>query len=159
MPTLRLKTKLVFAITAMVVAIVATLSTLYIMELVHQRIQEAYDVSHNIGLQLYSVSKGAFQLDLSGTKVDTNDPIQVKLAWQEALQTDWEINALLESAYGDSKLVYDVAIVDTKGVAILHTSASFFYWESGTGCAPRLCSSFAPTPGSANRFEQYMDRL
>ena len=65
MPALRLKTKLVFAITAMVVVIVATLSALYISEVVRQRIQEAYDVSHNIGQQLYSVSKGAFSVDLS----------------------------------------------------------------------------------------------
>ena len=42
MPALSLKTKLVFAITAMVVAIVATLSTLYISEVVRQRIQEVY---------------------------------------------------------------------------------------------------------------------
>ena len=122
MPALRLKTKLVFAITAMVVAIVATLSALYISEVVRQRIQEAADVSHNIGLQLYSVSKGAFQTDLGSTKVDPNDPLQVELAWQEILQTDSVINALLESAYGDSKLIYDATIVDAKGVAILHTS-------------------------------------
>jgi signal transduction histidine kinase len=123
MPTLRLKTKLVFAITGMVVAIVATLSTLYITEVVHQRIQEAYEVSHNIGLQLYSVSKGAFSVDLSGTKVDPNDPAQVELAWQEILQTDWEVNALLESVSGDSRLIYDAAIVDAKGKAVLHTNA------------------------------------
>jgi signal transduction histidine kinase len=123
MPTLRLKTKLVFAITAMVVAIVATLSTLYITELVHQRIQEAYEVSHNIGLQLYSVSKGAFSVDLTSTKMDPNDPAQVELAWQEVLQTDWEINALLDSVSGDTRLIYDAAIVDAKGKAVLHTSA------------------------------------
>ena len=122
MPALRLKTKLVFAITAMVVVIVATLSALYISEVVRQRIQEAADVSTNIGLQLYSVSKGAFQVDLTSTKVDPNDPLQVELAWQEVLQTDWVINALLESATGDSKLIYDAAIVDSKGVAVLHTN-------------------------------------
>ncbi len=43
MPALRLKTKLVFAITAMVVVIVATLCALYISEVVHQRIHEVYD--------------------------------------------------------------------------------------------------------------------
>jgi signal transduction histidine kinase len=123
MPTLRLKTKLVFAITGMVVAIVATLSTLYITEFVHQRIQEAYEVSHNIGLQLYSVSKGAFAVDLSSTKLDPNDPAQVELAWQEILQTDWEINALLDSVSGDTRLIYDAAIVDARGKAVLHTNA------------------------------------
>ena len=41
MPALRLKTKLVFAITAMVLAIVATLSTVYVTQVVRQRIHEA----------------------------------------------------------------------------------------------------------------------
>jgi signal transduction histidine kinase len=73
-------------------------------------------------LQLYSVSKGAFSVDLNSTKMDPNDPAQVELAWQEILQTDWEVNALLDSVYGDSRLIYDAAIVDAKGKAVLHTS-------------------------------------
>jgi PAS domain S-box-containing protein len=122
MPALRLKTKLVFAITAMVVVIVSVLAALYISEVVRQRIQEAADVSHNIGLQIYSVSRGAFEADLSSSKVDLNDPAQIEQAWQEMLQTDWVVNALLDSAQGDAKLIYDAAVVDTKGIAILHTS-------------------------------------
>jgi signal transduction histidine kinase len=122
MPALRLKTKLVIAITLMVAAIVVTLSTVYITEVVHQRIQEAYDVSHNIAIQIYSVSKGAFAVDLNSSKIDLNNPKQIEEVWQEILQTDWSVNALLESASGDSSLIYDAAIVDAKGVAILHTS-------------------------------------
>jgi len=120
MPALSLKTKLVIAITAMVVAIVALLSTLYITELVHQRIQEAYDVSHNISLQLYAVSHDAFLVDLGSSKVDQNDPRQLEEVWQEILQTDWVVNSLVDSVSSDP-LIYDAAIVDTKGVAILHT--------------------------------------
>ncbi len=124
MPALRLKTKLVFAITLMVVAIVAVLATLYISEVVQQRLQEASDISHNIGLELISVARGAFQVDLTSSKIDLNDPKQVEQAWQEVLQTDWVVNALLESALGDSRLIYDAAITDTKGQTILHTSPS-----------------------------------
>jgi PAS domain S-box-containing protein len=123
MPALRLKTKLVFAITTMVVAIVATLAALYVAEVVRQRIQEAADVSHNIGRQLYSVSRGAFTVDLRSYKVDLNDPAKVEQVWEDVLQTDWVVNALLDSVSGDSKLIYDAAIVDTKGVAILHTNS------------------------------------
>jgi len=123
MPALRLKTKLVFAITAMVVVIVATLAALYVAEVVRQRIQEAADVSHNIGRELYSVSRGAFSIDLRSYKVDLNDPAQVEQVWEEVLQTDWVVNNLLDSVSGDSKLIYDAALVDTKGVAILHTNS------------------------------------
>src|SRR5262249_38292781 len=125
MPALRLKTKLVFAITAMVVVIVSALAALYISEVVRQRTQEAYDLSHNIALQLYSVSRGAFEVDLRSSKLNLNDPAQIEQAWQEVLQTDWVVNALLESVQGDSKLIYDAAIVDTKGLAILHTTPTF----------------------------------
>src|SRR5438270_9150068 len=125
MPAVRLKTKLVIAITLMVVAIVATLATLYISEVVHQRVQEASDVSHNVGLQLLSVARGAFQVDLSNSKIDLNDPKQVETAWQEMLQTDWVVNSLLESALGDSRLIYDAAITDANGLAVLHTNQAF----------------------------------
>ncbi|MGC2697202.1 MAG: ATP-binding protein [Candidatus Angelobacter sp.] len=122
MPALRLKTKLVFAITAMVVAIVATLSTVYVYEVVHQRMQQAAEISRNIARQLYSVARGSFQVDLNSTRIDLNDPIQVEQEWQELLQSDPVVNYLLESATGDSRLIYDAAIVDTKGVAFLHTN-------------------------------------
>jgi len=78
MPALSLKTKLVFAITAMVVAIVATLATVYISEVVHQRIHEIYQVADVIKLHVFAVSKPALGVDLSSTKVDLNDPIQFR---------------------------------------------------------------------------------
>src|SRR5437016_5497721 len=124
MLALRLKTKLVFAITLMVVAIVAMLATFYISEVVQQRLQEASDLSHNIALQLFAVSNGAFQVDLSSSKVDPNDLKQVESKWQEVLQTDWVVNALLEHVIGDSHLIYDAAITDTKGQTILHTNST-----------------------------------
>src|SRR3984885_4491391 len=122
MPFLSLKTKLVLAITAMVVVFVATLSTLYISQVVRQRIQDTADVSRTIGTHLYVVSKSTFDTDFSSTKIDSRNPIKVEEAWQEILQGDNVINSLLDSASGASRLVYDASIVDAKGVAILHTN-------------------------------------
>jgi len=122
MPALRLKTKLVFAITAMVVAIVATLSTLYISEVVHQRIHEVYQVADVIKLHVFAVSKPALGVDLSSSKVDLNDPKQVEAAVQELLQYDTGIAALLESVTGDSPNILDACIVDANGLALLHTN-------------------------------------
>ena len=59
MPALRLKAKLVFAITGMVVAIVATLAALYIFEVVHQHIQDAYTTSSVLGHEIFAVSRDA----------------------------------------------------------------------------------------------------
>ena len=122
MPALSLKTKLVFAITAMVVAIVATLATLYISEVVRQRIHEVYTVADVIKLHVFAVSKPAMGVDLSSSKIDLNDPKQVEAAVQELLQYDTGITALLESVTGDSPNILDVSIVDADGLALLHTN-------------------------------------
>lgn len=126
MPALRLKTKLVFAITGMVVAIVAVLAAFYVSEVVHQRIQEAYNSSWLIGHQVFSVARGALEADLSSTKVNMTDPAQVAAAIEEVLQTDYELNALLDSVVGDSPTIYDAAITDVRGQALLHTNAAYF---------------------------------
>ncbi len=112
MPGLRLKTKLVFAITAMVVAIVAALSTLYVSEVVHQRIQQAYNDGDFIAHEIFSVARDALESDLSDRRIDLNDPTQVESAVEETLQTDAGVNSLLESIVGYSPNIYDAAITN-----------------------------------------------
>src|SRR5437762_8446003 len=73
MPTLRLKIKLVFAITGMVLAIVATISTLYISEVVHQRVQQTASDGEVIANEIYTVARNTLETDLSNTRVDLND--------------------------------------------------------------------------------------
>jgi PAS domain S-box-containing protein len=132
MPALRLKTKLVIAITGMVVAIVATLSTLYISEVVQQRIQQVYAVAEVLRDQIFAVSKPAFDVDLSGTRIDMNDPKQVEDAVQDLLQSDTGITSLLESVNAQPNIL-DASIVDAKGLALLHTTAGL----QGTIISPR----------------------
>ncbi|HLY99187.1 MAG TPA: ATP-binding protein [Candidatus Angelobacter sp.] len=125
MPALRLKTKLVFAITAMVVAIVATLATVYISEVVHQRMQESYSDSDFIAHQIFSMARDALETDLSSTHIDLSNPKQVEDAAEEILQSDSGVNSLLESVVGYSPTIYDAAITDIQGRALLHTNEAF----------------------------------
>jgi signal transduction histidine kinase len=122
MPALRLKTKLVFAVTGMVVAIVATLATFYVFEVVHQHIQDAYDTSQFIVQEIFAVAKDALESDLTSSRINLNNPKEVASAMEEILQTDSELNALLDSVQGDTQTVYDAAIVETSGRAWLHTT-------------------------------------
>jgi PAS domain S-box-containing protein len=122
MPALRLKTKLVFAITLMVVVIVATLAALYISEVVHQRIQETYDVAYLVGNQIFAVARPSLEVDLRSTRVDLNDPKQVDAAVQNELQTDLSLNYLLDSVLGYSLSIQDVSIASAGGQALLHTN-------------------------------------
>jgi signal transduction histidine kinase len=126
MPALRLKTKLVIAITGMVAVIVATISGFYVAEVVRQRIFEAYNASSLIEHQIFSVARGALEADLSNTKIDLDNPAQVAAETEELLQTDYELNALLDSVVGDSPTIYDAAITDVRGQALLHTNSAYF---------------------------------
>ncbi|HEY6306781.1 MAG TPA: ATP-binding protein [Candidatus Angelobacter sp.] len=133
MPALRLRAKLVFAITGMVVAIVATLAALYIFEVVHQHIQDAFTTSSFIGNEIYAVSREALQTDLGSYRINLNNPKEVATAEEEILQTDSDLNALLDSVQGDTQTIYDAAIVDASGRALLHTNPDLL----GKTLAPR----------------------
>lgn len=125
MPALRLKAKLVIAITAMVVAIVATLSTLYVFEVVHRQMNEALADAEFVARQIYQVSRATLETDLTSTKINLDDPKQVEDAIEEALQEDAGVNALLESIVGDSIIIQYAAITGIDGRALVHTSPSF----------------------------------
>ena len=127
MPTLRLKTKLVIAITGMVLVIVATLSTLYLSEVVKLRMQETLDDGKFIAQEIFEVAKEPLEIDLSNTKVDLDDPKQVEDAIEEVLQTDSGVNSLLDSvvSYSPTVLpVQDASIIGIDGRALVHTSPS-----------------------------------
>jgi len=122
MPALSLKTKLVFAFTTIVVAIVAILATLYISEVVQQRIREVSSIADVIKFHIFAVAKPALGVDLSSTKIDLNDPEKVEAALQDLLQSDTVVLSLLDSVTGDSPNILDASIVDTHGLALLHTN-------------------------------------
>ena len=122
--TLRLKIKLVIAITAMVVAIVITLSTLYISQVVRQRIRQTSEDGRFVAWEIYQVARDPLQVDLSNARIDVDDPKQVEQAVEEVLQTDAGLNSLLDSVLGYSNPVYDAAITNPEGRALLHTLPS-----------------------------------
>jgi signal transduction histidine kinase len=126
MPALRLKTKLVAAITGLVAVIVTALAGFYIAEVVHQRIQEAYNSAELVQQQIFAVAHGALEADLTSTKIDLSNPAQVNAAIEEVLQTDYELNSLLDAAVGNSPTFYDAAIADARGLALLHTNPTYF---------------------------------
>lgn len=122
MPALRLRTKLVFAFTAMVVVIVSVLAALYISEIVRQRIKETYDVADLVDHQIYAVAKPSLEVDLSSTRIDLNDTRKVDEAVQNELETDASLNSLLDSVLGQWPAIQDVSISSANGQALLHTN-------------------------------------
>jgi signal transduction histidine kinase len=121
MGRIRLKAKLVLAISGMVVALVAMFSYLYVSHLVRQRTAEAYDGAAFVAKQIRESAREASQADPSSTFAETRDPKQVQAVLNEALQSDPGLTVLLQSIVGYSQTIYDAAIADVAGRAIVHT--------------------------------------
>jgi signal transduction histidine kinase len=120
---LRRKTIIVLVITLMVTVMVSAFSYLYISQILRLRIAGAYETATSLTHQLAYAAGNAVP-DFSSTSVDTNDPAAVSRALADYVQTDVDLNNLLQSDPGDWRFVYDVAIVDTAGKALLHSNAN-----------------------------------
>jgi PAS domain S-box-containing protein len=119
---MRRKTKIVLAITFMVVVMVSAFSYLYVSQVLRQRLKNAGDIAQLLAQQIvYSASNAVF--DLSSTKVDTDNSKSVRKAIEGYLTTDQNLNDLLDSSVGNVPIVYDAAILDLDGRALLHSNA------------------------------------
>jgi len=124
MARIKLKTKLVLAIIGMVFALVAMFSYLYVSHLVRQRTTEAYDGAAFVAKQIRESAREASQVDLRSTFAETGDPTQVGAVLDKALQNDPGLSMLLQSIVGYSQTIYDAAITDVNGRAIIHTDSA-----------------------------------
>jgi len=120
---MRLKTKLVIAISLMVAAIVVTLSTIHVAQLVRKVINDGVDEGDEAVHQIIHLSRDALEVDLSSTRIDPNNAAQVNEFIEESLQTDPGLNALMESLIGYSPIISDAAVVGPDGRAIVHSEA------------------------------------
>ena len=118
---MRRKTQIVLAITLMTAALVTAFSYLYISELLRQRVTTARESAAQISSNLAYLAATAAP-DLSSTRVDTKDQQATRRALSYYLSTDRDLNTFLESVVGTWPMVYDAAIVDLDGKAILHTN-------------------------------------
>jgi len=115
----RLKTKLVLAISGIVVAVVATFSTIYLTRIVRQALEKADANAGFVGQEVFDLTREALQVDLSN--VDVNNPEAMRLALQQALARNSGLNTLLQSVIGYSPTIQDISIVDADGYALLRT--------------------------------------
>ena len=112
---------IVFVITMLFTALVVVFSWFYLSQFLRQRLLWADETASQLTNQLeYAASKAV--PDLTSTRVDTADPKAMRLAIKDYLQTDPNLNSMLESVVGNSRIIYDAAIIDPNGVAILDTN-------------------------------------
>ena len=114
---------IVFVITTLFTALVVGFSWIYLSQLLRQRLLWADETASQLTNQLeYAASKAV--PDLTSTRVDTANPKAMRAAITYYLQTDTNLNDMLEAVVGNSRIIYDAAILDPNGVAILDTNPS-----------------------------------
>jgi PAS domain S-box-containing protein len=118
---MRLKTKLVLAITGLVFLVVCTLSWIFLGQLLRQRMSQAYSANDMVAHQILFATRGALETNIHGPRVDPNDPQSVRAAAAQALRSDPALTALMDSAIRYSPTVFDVSIADSEGRALLST--------------------------------------
>jgi signal transduction histidine kinase len=115
------KAIIVLAITTLITALVFGFSWVYLSQLLRQRLLWADETASMLTRQLEYTASNAVP-DLTSTRVDTSNPKALRAAIATALETDTNLNDMLESVVGNSEIIYDAAIVDPEGVAILDTN-------------------------------------
>jgi PAS domain S-box-containing protein len=111
---------IVLAITTLFTALVVGFSWVYLSQLLRQRLLWADETASQLTNELeYAASKAV--PDLTSTRVATENPRAMRAAITSYLQTDANLNDMLESVVDYSRIIYDAAIIDPNGVAILDT--------------------------------------
>jgi signal transduction histidine kinase len=118
---LRLKTKLVLAITGLVFLVVCTLSWIFLGQLLRQRMSQAYSANDMVAHQILFATRRATETNIRSSRLDPTDPTSVRAATAQALRSDPALTALMNSAIRYSPTVFDVAIADSEGRALLST--------------------------------------
>ena len=124
MGRLRLKTKLVLAITGMVFVLVVLFSYVYISHRLRQSTTEAYSRADFVAKEIEDSARRATQVDLRKLEVDVENPALLQAALERRLQEDDGLNTLLQSILAYSYAIYDAGITDATGRAIVHTDTS-----------------------------------
>lgn len=118
---MRLKTKLVLAITALVLLISGLLSMVYVSQLLHTAVDQSYQTNHMVAEQVLLALQNALKTGLQGKTVDPKHPEQLRELARDAIRQDQALRSLLDSVNRYSLTGFDVNIADNLGHIIVST--------------------------------------
>jgi signal transduction histidine kinase len=119
---MRLKTKLVLAITLLVFLIGGLLSLVYVSELLHAAVQQSYDTNKMVANQVRFALQNALEAGLKDRQVDPNNPAQLRNLEAEAVRDNAPLQAVVDSVNRYSLTVYDINIGDKQSATLLSTN-------------------------------------
>lgn len=118
---MRLKIKLVFAVTAMVFAVVVMLSAIYLAQLMSERIEQTYEHNDIIAHQVLLATRSALERGMVNYPLAAKDPATLRAAIVTVLHNDVTLQQVLNSVIRYSPTIYDVTIADDNGKALVST--------------------------------------
>jgi signal transduction histidine kinase len=119
---MRLKTKLVLAITILVFLIAGILSLVYVTQLLQSAVQQTYDTNRMVADQIQYALRNALESGLKDQTVDPNNPAQLRNLEAEAVRKNASLQAVMESVNLYSLTVYDINIGDAQSNTLLSTN-------------------------------------
>ncbi len=118
---MRIRLKLVLAITGMVSAMVILLSALYLSQLLSERIQQSYRHTDIAALQVMLAARAAIEHGMAHVTLPPNNPDALNEAVTRALQQDAALHLMLSSFIRYEPTIYDINIAGSNGTILLST--------------------------------------
>lgn len=119
---MRLKTKLVLAITGLVFLLAGILSLVYVSQLVHAAVQQSYDGNKMVADEVRFAVQDALENGLKGVTVDPDNPGQLHDLEVTAIRNSAALKAVMDSVNRYSLTVYDINIGDAQHHTLVSTN-------------------------------------
>jgi signal transduction histidine kinase len=119
---MRLKTKLVLAITSLVLLISGLLSLVYVTQLLNAAVTQSYEANRMVANQVRLASEKALETGLKDRKVDPNNPAELRDLAATAIRDNESLKAVVDSVNRYSLNVYDINICDSQSRTLVSTN-------------------------------------
>ena len=119
---MRLKTKLVLAITSLVFLISVLVSLVYVGQLLNAAVKQSYEANYTVANQVRFTLQRALESGLANQTVNPNDPQQLRNLVATTLRSSDALHQLLESVNRYSLSVYDINVADQNGNTLISTN-------------------------------------
>ncbi|MBV9670954.1 MAG: hypothetical protein JOZ43_08375, partial [Acidobacteriales bacterium] len=121
---LRLKTKLVLAITTLVCALVISLSVISVRQLLQMSLDDAAHTGESVAQEVFFASRNELEKAFATTQTGITTDDQMRAFAVDSLRNNLELTSLCQSVLSYFKTVSDVSIVDEHDVVLINADPS-----------------------------------
>ncbi|HEY1896048.1 MAG TPA: ATP-binding protein [Terracidiphilus sp.] len=116
---MRLKTKLVLAITALVLVISGLLSLVYVTQFLYASVNASFETNKMVANQVKLAVQNALVIGLRDRTFDPNKPYELREMAADTIRKSEALEVVIDSVNRYSDTVYDINIDDTNGRVLL----------------------------------------